>query len=57
MSIEKQLSSISSSKIILEETAPYYEQYLPNCGCKEKVNYCDRASPNLITKNKQINIL
>ena len=58
MSIEKRLSSLSSSKEILEETAPYYEQYLSNCGCKEKLNYRDPTSPNLITKRKrQRNIL
>ena len=39
MSIEKRLSSLSSSKEIFEETAPYYEQYLSNCGYKEKLNY------------------
>ena len=32
MSIGKRLSSLSSSKEIFEETAPYYEQYLSNCG-------------------------
>ena len=32
VSIEKRLSSLSSSKEIFEETAPYYEQYLSNCG-------------------------
>ena len=58
MSIEKQLSSLSSSKEIFEETAPYYEQYLSNCGYKEKLNYRDPTSPNLITKRKrQRNIL
>ena len=31
MSIEKRLSSLSSSKDIFEETAPYYEKYLSNC--------------------------
>ena len=31
-SIEKRLSSLSSSKEIFEETAPYYEQHLSNCG-------------------------
>ena len=35
-SIEKRLSSLSSSKEIFEETAPYYEQHLSNCGYKEK---------------------
>ena len=32
VSIEKRLSSLSSSKEIFEETAPYYEKYLSNCG-------------------------
>ena len=36
MSIEKQLSSLSLSKEIFEETAPYYEQYLSNNGYKDK---------------------
>ena len=58
MSIEKRLSSLSSSKEIFEEAAPYYEQCLSNCGYKEKLNYCDPTSPNLITKRKrQRNIL
>ena len=52
-SIEKRLSSLSSSKEIFKETAPYYEQYLSNCGYKEKLNYCDPAPPNSITKRKQ----
>ena len=34
-SIEKRLSSLSSSKENFEETAPYYEQHLSNCGYKE----------------------
>ena len=53
MSIEKRLSSLSSSKEIFEETVPYYEQYLSNCGCKEKLNYRDPTYANLITKSKQ----
>ena len=53
MSIEKRLSSLSSSKEIFEETAPYYEQYLSNCGYKEKLNYRDPTSPNLITKTER----
>ena len=53
MSIEKRLSSLSSSKEIFEEAAPYYEQYLSNCGYKEKLNYRDPTSPNLITKRKR----
>ena len=58
MSIEKWLSSLSSSKEIFEETAPYYEKYLSNCGYREKLNYCDPTSPNLIRKRKrQSNIL
>ena len=36
MSIEKRLSSLSLSKEIFEETAPYYEQYLSNNGYKDK---------------------
>ena len=58
MSIEKRLSSLSSSKKFFEETAPYYEKYLSNCEYKEKLNYRDPTSPNLITKSKrQRNIL
>ena len=58
MSIEKRLSSLSSSKEIFEETAPYYEKYLSNCRHREKLNYRDPTSPNLITKKKrQKNIL
>ena len=58
MSIEKQLSSLLTSKEIFGETAPYYEKYLSNCGYREKLNYPDQASPNLITKRKrQRNIL
>ena len=34
----KRLSSLSSSKDIFEETVLYYEQYLWNCGYKEKLN-------------------
>ena len=34
-SIEKRLSSLSSSKENFEETAPYYEQHLSICGYKE----------------------
>ena len=58
MSIEKRLSSLSSSKEIFEETAPYYEKYLSNCRYREKLNYRDSTSPNFITKRKrQRNIL
>ena len=58
MSIEKQLSSLSSSKEFFEETAPYYEKYLSNCSFREKLNYRNSASQNLITKRKrQRNIL
>ena len=58
MSIEKQLSSLSSSKEFFEETAPYYEKYLSTCSFREKLNYRDSASQNLITKRKrQRNIL
>ena len=57
-SIEKRLSSLSSSKEIFEETAPYYEQHLSNCGYKEKLNYRDPTPQNFITKRKrQRNIL
>ena len=35
MSIEKWLSSLSLSKEIFEETAPYYEQYLSNADTKK----------------------
>ena len=57
-SIEKRLSSLSSSKEIFEETAPYYEQHLSNCGYKEKLNYRDPTPQNVITKRKrQRNIL
>ena len=58
VSIEKWLSSLSSPKNFFKETAPYYEQYLSNCGYKEKLNYRDPTSPNLITKRKkQRNVL
>ena len=53
MSIEKRLSSSSPCKEIFEETAPCHEQYLSNCRQKEKLNYCDPTSPNLITKRKR----
>ena len=52
VSIQKWLSSLSSSKEMFKETTPYYEQYLSNCGYKEKLNYRDPTSPNLITKKK-----
>ena len=43
---------------IFEETAPYYGQYLSNCGYKEKLTYRDAGPPNLIRKRKgQRNIL
>ena len=61
-SIEKRLSSLSSSKEIFEETAPYFEQHLSNSQTsqtsKEKLNYRDPTPQNLITKRKrQRNIL
>ena len=57
-SIEKRLSFLSSSKEIFEETAPYYQQHLSNCGYKEKLNYRDPTPQNLITKRKrQRNVL
>ena len=58
MSVRKWLSSLSSWKEIFEETAPYYQQYLSNCGYKEKLNLRDPTPSNLITKRKrQRNIL
>ena len=48
MSIEKRLSSLSSSREMFEETTPYYEQYLSNCGYKEKLYHRDPTSPNNI---------
>ena len=55
---KKCLSSLSLSKETFKETAPYYEQYLSNCGYEEKLNYRDPTSPNLITKRKkQRNVL
>ena len=56
-SIKKQLSSLSSSKQIFEETASYYEQQLSNCGYKEKLNYRDPTPQNLITKRKRQRII
>ena len=53
MSIERLLSFLSSSKEIFEEAASYYEQSLSNCGYKEKLDYPDPTSPNLITKRKR----
>ena len=53
MIIEKRLSSLSSSKEIFEETGPYYEKYLSNCGYRERLNYSDLTCPNLITKRKR----
>ena len=53
VSIEKWLSSLSSPKNFFKETAPYYEQYLSNCGYKEKLNDRNPTCPNLITKKKQ----
>ena len=53
MIIEKRLSSSSSSKEIFEETAPYYEKYLSNCGYREMLNCSDPTCPNLITKRKR----
>ena len=32
---------------------PYYEQCFSNCGYKEKLNYRDPKSPNLITKRER----
>ena len=58
MSIEEGLSSLSSSKDIFEDTAPYYEQYLLTCRYKEKLSYCDLTPQKLIIKRKrQRNIL
>ena len=53
VTIEKRLSSLSSSKQIFQEIVPYYEQCLSNCGYKQKLNYRDPTLPNLITKKKQ----
>ena len=53
MSIEKLSSSLSSSKEIVEETAPYYEQYLSDYGYKDKLNDRDPTCPNLVTKRKR----
>ena len=53
MSIEKQVSSLSSSKETFQETVPYYEPLLSNCGYKEKLNYHDPRPPKLFTKKKQ----
>ena len=53
MSIEKRLSSLSSSKETFEESLPYNVQYLSNCGYKEQLNYRDPTPPNLITKRKR----
>ena len=47
MSIVKRLSSLSTSKEIFEETAPYHEQYLSNCRHKEKLNYRNPTSLNI----------
>ena len=53
MLIEIRLSFLSSSEEVFEETAPYYEKYLSNCGCREKLNYRDPTCSNLITKRKR----
>ena len=52
MPIDKGLSTLSSPKFFFEESASYYEQYLSNCGYKEKLNYRDPTPPNLIKKRK-----
>ena len=58
MSLEKRLSSLSSSKEIFEETASCYEQYLSNCGYYRDHRDRDPTPPNLFTKRKrQRNIL
>ena len=49
-SLKREMITISSSKEIFKETASYYEQYLSNCGYNKKLNYCDPAPLNLITK-------
>ena len=54
MSIGKGLSTLSLPKIFFEESASYYEQYLSNCGYKEKINYWDPTPPNLIKKKETI---
>ena len=53
MSVEKRLSFLSLPKEIFEETVSYYEQYLSNCGFKEKLNYRDPSPPNLDANTKQ----
>ena len=50
MPIEERSSSSSSFKKFFKETVPHYEQYLSNCGYKEKLNYRDPISLNLIKK-------
>lgn len=55
ISIEKRLSSLSSSKKFIEETTPFYEQHLLKCRYKEKLN-CS-ISNVIIKKESQRNIL
>ena len=52
MSIEKRLSSLSSPGEIFEETVPYHEQYLPNFGYKEKLNYHDPTTTLQLIKKR-----
>ena len=52
VSVEKQLSSLSQLKETSEETAPHYEQQLPNRGYKQKLTYDDPMCQNQIMKKK-----
>ena len=37
--IEKHLSQLSSNEKIFNESAPFYEDKLPQCDCQQKLNY------------------
>ena len=60
-SIEKCLSQLSSSKDILYETTPYYEQSLTSCGYNEDLTYQQQGENNEnvknIGKNRKRNII
>ena len=60
-SIEKRLSQLSSSKDILYETTPYYEQCLASWGYNEKLTYQQQGENNEnnknIGKNRKRNII
>ena len=47
MSTEKGLSSLSSSKELFKETAPYLEQCLSNFRYRKKLNYHYPIPPNV----------